>query len=66
MKKYLVTVRRKQVTSMMVNAKNTKEAISKVSELIRNCDDTKLNLDKIFDKGSHFKYKAKLVDDNKI
>lgn len=66
MKKYLVTVRREQVTSMMVNGKNAKEAISKVSDLMRNCDDTKVNLDKIFDKGSYFKYKAILMNDNKI
>lgn len=66
MKKYLVTVRREQVTSMMVNGKNLKEAISKVRELISNCDDTKVSLDKIFDKGSHFRYKAILVDNNKI
>ena len=55
MKKYLVTVRREQVTSMMVNGKN-----------LSNCDDTKVSLDKIFDKGSHFRYKAILVDNNKI
>ena len=63
MKKYLVTVKRTQITSMMVSANNSQSAVDKTKMIITNCEKSNVNLEKIFDKGSIFKYKAEVISD---
>lgn len=65
MKKYLVTIIRKQVTSMMVNGENKTDVINKVSDLMENCEKNKVSFEKIFDQNSFFKYKVELIQDKK-
>ena len=65
MKKYLVTVKRIQITSMMVNGKNTTDAINKVNDLMLKCEKNKVSFEKIFDLNSSFKYKVELIQDKK-
>ena len=65
MKKYLVTVKRIQITSMMVNGKNTTDAINKVNDLMLKCEKNKVSFEKIFDQNSSFKYKVELIQDKK-
>lgn len=59
MKKYLVTVKRTQITSMIVKEKSGKQAIKKVDDLLQKFLNGKLSLDKIFNQGSFFNYKVK-------
>ena len=65
MKKYLVTIIRKQVTSMMVNGENDEDTINKVNDLMVNCEKNKVSFEKIFDQNSLFKYKVELIQDKK-
>ena len=65
MNKYLITIKRKQITTMMVNGENDEDAINKVNDLMVNCEKNKVSFDKIFDQSSFFKYKAELVEESK-
>ncbi len=61
MKKYLITIKKIQITSMHVSEKSAKKAISKVSNLMDKCVKINVNLNKTFDKKPFFKYKSVLV-----
>lgn len=65
MNKYLITIERKQITTMMVNGENDEDAINKVNDLMVNCEKNKVSFDKIFDQSSFFKYKAEMVEKSK-
>ena len=65
MKNYLITVERKQITTMIVNGGNQEDAINKVNDVMINCEKNKSSLEKIFDQGSFFKYKVELVEESK-
>lgn len=64
MKNYLITVERKQITTMIVNGENEEDAINKVNDVMLNCEKNRSSLEKIFDQGSFFKYKAELVKES--
>ena len=48
---------------MMVSANNSQSAVDKTKMIITNCEKGNVNLEKIFDKGSIFKYKAEVISD---
>ena len=56
MKNYLITVERKQITTMIVNGENEEDAVNKVNDVMINCEKNRSSLEKIFDQGSFFKY----------
>lgn len=62
MKKYLVTVKRTKITSMMVGENSGKKAIKKVDDLLQKYLNGKLSLDKVFNQGSFFSYKVKKIE----
>lgn len=65
MKKYLVTVKREQITSMMVDGKNKDDVIEKINDLMKKCEKNKVSFEKIFDQDSSFKYKVEFIQDKK-
>lgn len=65
MKKYLITIKKIQITSMYVSEKSAKRAVEKVDDLMKKCDSNNVNLDKTFDQGSLFSYKVELIKKDK-
>lgn len=63
MKKYMVTITRNQVTSMMVNGNSRDEVKTKIADLMKSCEKSDIALRKIFDKPADFKYKVKYIED---
>lgn len=63
MKKYMVTITRNQVTSMMVNGNSRNEVKTKIADLMKSCEKSDITLRKIFDKPADFKYKVKYIED---
>lgn len=61
MKKYLVTIKKIQITSMYVSETSAKKAIRKVSNLMDRYVEKNLDLSKTFDDKPFFKYKSALV-----
>lgn len=64
MKKYLVVVKKIEVTSMMVRESSGQKAIMKVADLMNKCVKHNVNLGKTFDKKPDFVYKVKLLNNN--
>ncbi|MDO5002738.1 MAG: hypothetical protein Q4E39_00720 [bacterium] len=62
MKRYLVTVRKIQTTSMYISENSMKKAIKKVDDLIQKRINNNMRLNDIFDKNPNFKYNAKLIN----
>lgn len=65
MKKYLITVKKIQITEMYVTENTAKKAIAKVADLMNKCVEKEVDLNKTFDKKPFFKYKSVLVKDEK-
>lgn len=62
MRKYDVTIKRIQVTTMTVGGNNAKEAIRKVENYVKKCEKNNVSLDKtLFNEFSVFRYKSKLI-----
>ena len=61
MKKYLVTIKKIQMTKMIVSATSSNKAIEKVDELLTNSIENNVSLEKTFDKSPFFRYKAQLI-----
>ena len=64
MKKYLVVVKKIEITSMIVSENSGQKAIMKVADLMNKCVEHNVNLDKTFDKKPDFIYKVKLLNNN--
>lgn len=64
MRNYLITIERKQITTMIVNGDNEEDAINKVNDLMLNCEKNRPSLEKIFEQGSFFKYKAEILEES--
>ncbi len=65
MKKYLVTVKRQQIISMMVDGKNKDDVIAKVDDLMKKCEKNKVSFEKIFNQDTFFKYSVEFIKKNK-
>ena len=66
MNKYLITIERKQITTMLVPGDNEDDAINKVNDLMSKCEKNKSSFEKIFDRSSFFKYKAESLNNKKL
>ena len=55
MKKYLVIIKKVQITQMVVSEKSKSKAINKVTDLLNN---RQINSENVFDKKHTFYYKA--------
>lgn len=55
MKKYLVIIKKVQITQMVVSEKSKSKAINKVTDLLNN---RQINSENVFDKKPTFYYKA--------
>lgn len=65
MKKYLINIKKIQITNMLVNAKNKKTAIDKVSDLLMNNISDSTHLNKIFNEKPLFEFKLKKLNNKK-
>lgn len=61
MKKYLITIKKIEKTSMMVSETSRKKAIEKVDKVLKEYVKKNISLDKTFTNSPFFVYKAELI-----
>lgn len=60
-KDYLITIKKIEITEMMVNDTSKAKAIKKVDDFLNNCIKNNISLTKTFNKKPFFKYHATIV-----
>lgn len=61
LKDYLITIKKIEITEMMIRDTSKTKAIRKVDDFLHNCIANNVNLDRTFDKTPFFSYKAEII-----
>ncbi len=65
-KDYLITIKKIEITEMMVKETSKAKAINKVDTLLNNCIENNVNLSKTFNKKPIFKYHATIITEKDL